>query len=31
MSRQGDQQIQKIFIPTMQQCFHSSVRHLLYR
>ena len=26
----GDQQIQKIFIPTMQQCFHPSAKHLLY-
>jgi len=26
----GDQQIQKIFVPTMQQCFHPSAIHLLY-
>jgi len=27
----SDQQIQKIFIPTMQQCFHPSGKDLLYR
>jgi len=27
----GDQPIRKIFIPTMQQCFHPSAKHLLYR
>ena len=27
----GNHQIQKKFIPTMQQCFHPSAKHLLYR
>jgi len=31
MSHQGLVKIQEIFIPTMQQCFHPSAKHLLHR